>query len=216
MMQPEVAREQMIKQQLRAWHVLDNRVLETMSEVAREAYLPEAYRGLAFADAAVPIGHDQVMLPPKIQGRLLQALALTPDDIVLDVGTGTGFLAACMARLATRVSSIDIHPDLVAQAAARLSEFAVHNVTATVADAMTYAPAGQFDAIAITAALPVYQDRFQDLLAPGGRLFVVVGTPPIREAWLVTRDRDGFRREVLFETEVPAMINAPLPEAFVF
>jgi len=215
-MQPEVAREQMIKQQLRAWHVLDNRVLETMSEVAREAYLPEAYRGLAFADAAVPIGHDQVMLPPKIQGRLLQALALTPDDIVLDVGTGTGFLAACMARLATRVSSIDIHPDLVAQAAARLSEFAVRNVTTTVADAMTYAPAGQFDAIAITAALPVYQDRFQDLLAPGGRLFVVVGTPPIREAWLVTRDRDGFRREVLFETEVPAMINAPLPEAFVF
>jgi protein-L-isoaspartate(D-aspartate) O-methyltransferase len=215
-MRSEMAREQMIKQQLRAWHVLDGRVLQTMSEVPREAFLPEAYRGLAFADAPVPIGHDQVMLAPKIQGRLLQALALTPDDIVLDVGTGTGFLAACMAQLSTRVSSIDIYPDLVGQAAARLAEFSVRNVSATVADATTYAPAGQFDAIAITAALPVYQDRFQELLAPGGRLFVVVGMPPIREAWLVTRDRDGFRRQVLFETEVPAMINAPLPEAFVF
>ncbi len=215
-MQPEAARQQMVKQQLRAWHVLDGRVLQTMSEVPREAFLPEAYRGLAFADAPVPIGDGQVMLPPKIQGRLLQALALTPDDTVLDVGTGTGFLAVCMARLASRVSSIDIHPDLVGQATTRLSEFGVRNVGISVADAMTYAPAGQFDAIAITAALPIYQDRFEDLLAPAGRLFVVVGMPPIREAWLITRDREGFRREVLFETEVPTMINAPLPEAFVF
>jgi protein-L-isoaspartate(D-aspartate) O-methyltransferase len=195
-MQPEVAREQMIKQQLRAWHVLDARVLRTMAEVPREAFLPEACRGLAFADAPVPIGHGQIMLAPKIQGRLLQALALTPDDSVLDVGTGTGFLAACMARLAARVSSIDIHPELV--------------------DRATYTPAAEYDAIAITAALPIYQEHFQNLLAPGGRLFVVVGSSPIREAWLVTRDRDGFRREVLFETEVPTMINAPLPESFVF
>jgi len=215
-MQTEVAREQMIKQQLRAWHVLDGRVLRTMSEVPREAFLPEDCRGLAFADAPVPIGLGQVMLPPKIQGRVLQALALTPDDSVLDVGTGTGFLAACMSRLAARVSSIDIHPDLVDRAAGHLSEFGFVNVNTAVADAMGFAPAAQFDAIAVTAALPVYQERFQNLLAPGGRLFVVVGSPPIREAWLVTRDLDGFRREVLFETEVPTMINAPLPESFVF
>jgi len=215
-MQPEVAREQMIKQQLRAWHVLDGRVLQTMSEVPREAFLPVAYQGLAFADAPVPIGHGQIMLAPKLQGRLLQALALTPEQSVLDIGTGTGFLAACMARLAARVSSIDIHPELVEQAADRLSRFGVHNVNTAVADAMEYEPQGQYDAIAVTSSLPVYLDRFQNLLAPGGRLFVVVGKPPIEEAWLVTRDRDGFRREVLFETEVPAMINAPLPEAFVF
>lgn len=215
-MQPEVAREQMIKQQLRAWHVLDGRVLRTMSEVPREAFLPQDCRGLAFADAPVPIGHGQVMLPPKIQGRLLQAIALTPDDSVLDVGTGTGFLAACMSRLAARVSSIELHPDLADRAAGKLSKFGFANVNTAVADAMTYKPAAQFDAIAITAALPVYQERFQNLLAPGGRLFVVVGSPPIREAWLVTRDRDGFRREVLFETEVPTMTHAPLPESFVF
>jgi protein-L-isoaspartate(D-aspartate) O-methyltransferase len=215
-MQPEVAREQMIKQQLRAWHVLDARVLRTMAEVPREAFLPEACRGLAFADAPVPIGHGQIMLAPKIQGRLLQALALTPDDSVLDVGTGTGFLAACMARLAARVSSIDIHPELVDRAAGQLTEFGFVNVNTAVADAMTYTPAAEYDAIAITAALPIYQEHFQNLLAPGGRLFVVVGSSPIREAWLVTRDRDGFRREVLFETEVPTMINAPLPESFVF
>ncbi len=215
-MQPEVAREQMISQQLRAWHVLDGRVLKTMAEVRREEFLPAAYRGLAFADAPTPIGHGQIMLPPKIQGRLLQALALTADEIVLDVGTGTGFLAACMARLAARVASIDIHAELVSEAATRLSGSGIRNVSTIVVDAMTYDPAGQFDAIAVTAALPVYQARFEEMLAPGGRLFVVVGVPPIREAWLVTRDRDGFRREVLFETEVPSMINAPLPETFVF
>lgn len=215
-MQTELAREQMIKQQLRAWHVLDGQVLRTMSDVRREDFVPAAYRGLAFADAAVPIGHGQLMLAPKIQGRLLQALALTADDAVLDVGTGTGFLAACMARLADRVTSIDIHADLAETAAARLADLGVDNVRVMAADAMNFPPTVQYDAVAVTAALPVYQERFQELLAPGGRLFVVVGAPPIREAWLVTRDRDGFRREVLFETDIPDMINAPVPERFRF
>lgn len=215
-MHPDAAREQMITQQLRAWHVLDQRVLQTVAEIPREKFLAPDYQGLAFADAAVPIGHDQVMLPPKIQGRLLQALRPSPDDTVLDVGTGTGFLAACLSRMAGQVHSIDIQADFIEQAASRLSELGVQNVTTETADAMAFTTARRFDGIAITAALPVYQERFQELLAPGGRLFVIVGVPPIREAWLVTRGHDGFDRQVLFETDVPAMIHAPMPESFVF
>ena len=191
-MDAEAAREQMITQQLRAWHVLDPLTLETMQSVPRESFVPAPYRGLAFADAAIPIGHGQIMLPPKIQGRLLQAVAPSPDDAVLDVGTGTGFLAACFARLAARVRSIEIIPEL-SDAAGDL-----------------------FDVIAITGALPVYDKRFEEMLSPGGRLFVVVGESPVREAWLVTKRDGGCSREVLFETDLPSLINAPQPEAFVF
>ena len=215
-MHPAAAREQMITPQLRAWPVLDQRVLQTVAEVPREKFLAPTYQGLAFADAPVPIGHDQVMLAPKIQGRLLQALLPAADDLVLDVGTGAGFLAACLARMAAQVHSIDIHPDFTDEAAARLADLGVRNVTTETADAMSFTSSKRYDAIAITAALPVYEDRFQELLAPGGRLFVVVGVPPIREAWLVTRGEEGFDRQVLFETDLPSMINAPMPESFVF
>lgn len=212
----EAAREQMVTQQLRAWNVLDSRVLEAMAEVPRERFHAPAFQGLAFADAAVPIGHEQVMLPPKIQGRLLQALALTPDDTVLDIGTGTGFLAACLARMAAQVHSIDIFEDFSLAAKDRLAELGVGNVSIETADAMTFSPSRQFDAIAVTAALPVYHERFEELLAPGGRMFMVVGLPPIREALLVTRGSGGCDRQVLFETDLPQMINAPAPASFVF
>lgn len=212
----EAAREQMISQQLRAWHVLDQNVLRTMEEVPREKFLPPDYQGLAFADTSVPIGHDQVMLPPKIQGRLLQALAPTRDDSVLDIGTGTGFLAACLARMAAQVHSVDIVPDFTAAAKTRFSDMGIRNVSTETADAMALKVARQYDAVAITAALPVYEDSFEELLAPGGRMFVVVGPPPIREALLVVRGQAGCDRRVLFETDLPSMINAPLPESFVF
>lgn len=215
-MDAEAAREQMITQQLRAWHVLDTLTLQTMQEVPREAFVPAAYRGLAFADASIPIGKGQVMLPPKIQGRLLQAVAPTPDDSVLDIGTGTGFLAACLARLAATVRSVEIDQDLSEGAAKRLAEMGVDNVSTHVADAMRLDWPDTFDVIAVTGALPVYDDRFERMLTPGGRLFVVVGESPVREAWLVRRGDDGCSREILFETDMPSLINAPQPEAFVF
>jgi protein-L-isoaspartate(D-aspartate) O-methyltransferase len=215
-MDAEAAREQMITQQLRAWHVLDPRTLQAMQDVPRESFVPDAYRGLAFADAAIPIGKGQVILPPKIQGRILQALSPSPDDSVLDVGTGTGFLAACLASMAASVRSIEIDPGLSEKAAARLAQLGVDNVRTEIADAMRLDWHDLFDAIAVTSALPVYDDRFEDMLGPGGRLFVVVGEPPVREAWLVTKGDDGCTREILFETDVPPLVNAPQPEAFVF
>lgn len=215
-MDAEAAREQMITQQLRAWHVLDPLTLQTMQDVPRETFVPAAYRGLAFADTSIPIGKGQVMLPPKIQGRLIQAVAPSPDDSVLDVGTGTGFLAACFARLAASVRSIEIDPDLSGEADKRLAKFGADNVRTQVEDAMRLDWRDTFDVIAITGALPVYDDRFEQMLTPGGRLFVVVGEPPVREAWLVRRGDAGCSREILFETDMPSLINAPQPEAFVF
>ena len=215
-MDADLAREQMITQQLRAWHVLDPRTLHIMQQVPREAFVPDAYRGLAFADTSIPIGKGQVILAPKIQGRILQALSPSPDDSVLDVGTGTGFLAACLAGMSASVRSIEIDAHLSEQAADRLAQLGVDNVRTEVADAMRLDWHDLFDAIAVTSALPVYDDRFEAMLAPGGRLFLVVGESPVREAWLVTKGDDGCSREILFETDIPPLVNARQPEAFVF
>lgn len=209
-------REQMITQQLRAWHVLSARVLESFSKVPRERFVPAAYAGLAFADSSIPIGHDQIMLPPKIQGRLLQSLQPAAHETILDIGTGTGFLAACLARMGSQVHSVDIHSDFVETASRRLSDLGFDNVSLQVADALAMESTRTYDVIAVTSALPEYVPRFEEMLNPGGRLFIVVGLPPVREAWLVTRGKDGFVRESVFETDLPSMINAPVPATFVF
>ncbi|HSN71519.1 MAG TPA: protein-L-isoaspartate O-methyltransferase [Steroidobacteraceae bacterium] len=217
MINVESARQQMVEQQIRAWEVLDARVLATMTDVRRELFTPDGYRDLAFADTAIPIGHGEHMLPPKIDGRILQALELTPQDDVLEVGTGTGFLTACLAHLAGRVQTLEIHPDLADRATANLKFAAVNNVQVEVRDAMTLADEARWDAIAVTGSLPVYDERFQRALRIDGRLFVVVGVAPVMEAWKVTRvgDREWVR-EGLFETVIDPLVNAPQPPAFVF
>jgi protein-L-isoaspartate(D-aspartate) O-methyltransferase len=217
LMNVESAREQMVEQQVRAWDVLDERVLSVMATVKRELFVPQAYRDLAFADAAIPIGHGQHMLAPKIEGRILQSLELTPQDDVLEVGTGSGFFAACLGRLAGRVRSLEIQPELAAVAQANLQLTIANNVQVAVADAMTLVEEGTCDAIALTASLPVYDERFQRALRLGGRLFVVVGAAPVMEALKITRvgEREWVR-ESLFETVIDPLVNAPRPPAFVF
>ena len=213
----ELARAQMISQQLRTWDVFDERVLAVMADVRRERFLGDAYRGLAFADTSIPIGGGEIMLPPKLQGRILQAVAPGPDDAVLEIGTGTGFLTACLGRLGGRVHSLEIREDLAATAAERLGEETGLDLELTRADGLT-APIGRrYDVIVVTGALPVYDDRFEAALNPGGRLFVVVGPPPVREAWLVTAGDDGARNcDVLFETDIPDLCHARQPERFAF
>jgi protein-L-isoaspartate(D-aspartate) O-methyltransferase len=213
----ESARRQMIEQQVRAWEVLDLAVLEAMQRVPREEFVPPALRDIAFADMCVPLGHGQSMLAPKVEGRILQALEILPDDRALEIGTGSGFFAACLGRLARSVRSIDLFPDFVATAAESLRRTGAHNVSVDVLDAMTLAEEGAFDVIAVTGSLPMYDSRFERALAVSGRLFVVVGQGPAMEALRITRAGHGeWVRESLFEASMDPLIHAPEPPKFVF
>jgi protein-L-isoaspartate(D-aspartate) O-methyltransferase len=214
----EQARFNMIVQQIRPWEVLDPQVLEVMSHVPREAFVPERYRKLAFADTNIPLGHDQVMMKPNVEGRLLQALSIRPEDSVLEIGTGSGYLTACLARLGRHVTSIEILPDLAETAAARLAGLSVDNVTLQTGDALRdIDPNVHYDVIAVTGSLPVLDQQFYSNLETAGRLFVITGRLPIMEARLVTRvNANNWTTESLFETCIPPLINAPAPETFSF
>ena len=213
----ETAREQMVEQQVHAWDVFDERVLATMRRVRREDFAPAPFGDVAFADASIPLPHGQSMLPAKIHGRILQALATTPADIALEIGTGSGYLSACLGQLAARVRTLEIFPELAELARRNLFTAAVNNVAVEVADAMQFSEQSAYDVIAVTGSLPLYDERFQQALRIGGRLFVVVGQAPVMEAWQVTRvgERE-WQRVGLFETVVPPLVNAPRPSAFVF
>jgi protein-L-isoaspartate(D-aspartate) O-methyltransferase len=216
-MDVEFARKQMIEQQVRAWRVLDDRVLGVMTEVRRELFVPPEMRDLAFADTSIPLAHCQSMFAPKIEGRVLQALELDDGDEVLEVGTGSGYLAACLARLAGPVRSVEIFPDLSARARENLRASGVGRVTVETLDAMTLTDTNRYDAIAVTGSLPAYYEGFQRMLKVGGRLFVVVGRAPVMDAQLVRRvSADQWVRESLFETVIMPLINAPEPPRFRF
>jgi len=210
-------RNQMVEQQVRAWEVLDDRVLDVMREVEREAFVPPAFRGVAFADTSIPLPHGQRMLAPKVHGKILQALELAPSDIALEVGAGSGYLTACMAKMCARVRSFEIHPELTDLTRSNLLAAAINNAAVETFDAMQLDEAGVYDAIAVTGSLPLYDERFQQALKIGGRMFVVVGTSPIMEAWKVTRlgERE-WQRESLFETVIDPLANAARVSQFVF
>lgn len=213
----ESARRQMIDQQVRAWEVLDDRVLETLAAVPRERFVPDAFREVAFADTAIPLGHGQHMLAPKLEGRILQALAVTRGDEVLEVGTGSGFFAACLARLGTRVRSLELYEDLATSARRALKANLVTNVTVETGDATRLDTVDRYDVIAVTGSLPVYDPRFERALRPGGRLFVVVGEGPVMEARLVTRlEGDEWVRRGLLETSIDPLVNAVHAPRFRF
>ncbi len=211
------ARQQMVDQQIRTWEVLDRRVLDALSAVPREAFVPESYRELAFADAPIPIGFGQSMLAPNLQGRILQALGINASDSALEVGTGTGYLSACLSLLAATTHSIDIYPEFTASAAANLRAVPQARVRCETRDAFSPAPLGEYDVIAVTGSMPVYDARFERALRLGGRLFAVTGPAPVMEAILVRRVDDGeWIRESLFETVVDPLINAAPAQGFVF
>jgi protein-L-isoaspartate(D-aspartate) O-methyltransferase len=211
------ARQQMVDQQIRTWEVLDPRVLDVFATVPREAFVPPEYRELAFADTPIPIGLGQSMLAPKIQGRILQALSVAAGDRVLEVGSGNGYLAACLSLLGSSTRSIDIHPQFTAMATANLRAVARASVEFETRDAFAAAPLGEYDAIAVTGSLPVYDARFERSLRVGGRLFAIVGEAPVMDAILVRRvDTAEWIRESLFETVVEALINATAAQRFIF
>jgi protein-L-isoaspartate(D-aspartate) O-methyltransferase len=210
------ARELMVEQQVRPWDVLDVRVLDVLTALPRDAFVPEAYRSLAYADLPLPIGHGELMFKPVVEGRALQALALQPGDSVLEVGTGSGWMAACLGRLARKVTSIDLHDDFVVAARARLAELGDDaNVNVEIANALSYAPGREFDAICVSGAVDEIPGRFVQWLRPGGRLFAVRGRAPAMEAVLLRRTGEGAGDvvvESLFETDMPYLAGfAPVP-----
>lgn len=211
------ARQQMVDQQIRTWEVLDPRVLDAFGMIPREAFVPVKYRDLAFADSSIPLGHGQTMLAPKFQGRILQALAPAAGESALEIGTGSGYLSACLSVLCATVRSIDIEPEFTAAAAANLRSVPQAQIALETRDAFGAAPLGEYDVIAVTGSMPVYDARFERALKVGGRLFAILGSAPVMDAILVRRvDHDEWIRESLFETVVEPLVNATAAQKFVF
>lgn len=212
-----LARENMIEQQIRPWDVLDERVLDVFRDVPRDQFMPEAYRALAYSDVEIPIGHGERTLKPVVEGRLLQALELTGSEDVLEIGTGSGFMTACLARLARTVVTIERHADLSTTAGERLAAAGIDNVQRIVGDVLAgFDPGTRFGAIAVTGAVDTLPPVFLDWLAPGGRLFAVRGRSPVMEAIRVTLEESGAARtESLFETDIDYLHGAAPKPRFV-
>jgi protein-L-isoaspartate(D-aspartate) O-methyltransferase len=214
----EQARLNMVENQVRPWEVLDGRVLDVLGRVHRENFVAAEHRRLAFADLCLPLGHGEVMMKPVVEGRVLQALELAPTDRVLEIGTGSGFLTACLASLSAQVTSIDIHADFTAAAAERLQAAGIANASLATGEAVhAWQPDGLFDALVVTGAVYAVPPRWLAWLKPGARALVIRGQSPVQQATLLTHEGAGrYREETLFETDLPYLTHAEPPQRFVF
>lgn len=210
----EQARFAMVEQQVRPWDVLDPRVLDVLHLLQREDFISTEHRNLAYTDIALPLAHDEVMMKPVLEGRLLQALDLNSQDDVLEIGTGSGFVTACLSHLAREVVSLDIHADFIEQAKQRLNDAGLRNVRLECADALTWQNDRRFDAIAVTAAVTNIPEIFAQWLKPNGRMFIIRGLSPVQEALRVTHRGDSLHEESLFETDVPYLRGAEPKPSF--
>lgn len=210
------ARHLMVEQQIRPWEVLDQKVLDLLEALPREDFVPPEWRNLAYVDEFIPLPGGEVMLPPKVEARMLQALAVQPEDTVLEVGTGSGYFTALLARLGRHVYSVEIDPELSRAAGEKLREHGIDNVTLEVGDAARgWAKHMPYNVIAITGSLPVLPEAFREQLTIGGRLVAVVGEAPVMEAVLIRRlGEHEWSEESLFETVIPPLRNAPKPHRF--
>ena len=210
----EKARFNMVEQQVRPWDVLDLRVLAVINEIPRENFAPEEYKNLAYVDTRIPLGSFEdrpcTMANPNIDGRILQELAIQEDDLILEIGTGSGYLTACLAKLGRHIDTVDISADLTAMAEKNLHALGITNVNFATGDASkTWEQKRNYDVIAITAAMKSIPESYKKLLKPGGRLFVVAGEAPAMTAYRITRtDTSKWTTEELFETSIEPMIQA--------
>jgi len=217
-MNTEHAQVNMLTQQLRAWEVLDQLVLDVIASTPRDQFVPAPYRNLAFADMNIPLDHGQVMLTPKEEARIIQALKIQSSERILEIGTGSGYMTALLAKLGQHVHSVDIFPEFVQNAQTKFVAMDIENVSVTAVDAVqAWSPKELYDIIVITGSLPYLLENFRQSLKIGGRLFAILGQAPVMKATLLTRVAQGKWPELkLFETMVPPLLNAPTPSAFVF
>jgi protein-L-isoaspartate(D-aspartate) O-methyltransferase len=216
-MQPAQAREQMVEQQVRAWDVLDEGVLEVLRQIPRELFVPQAQRYRAYADVEVPLARGQHMLRPSVVGRVLQALLPRPGERVLEIGAGSGFVSACLRAMGGGVRSLEVYPQLAEEARRNLALLGMRDVEVLDGDALQGESAERYAAIAVTGSLPIYDARFERMLEVGGRLFIVVGEPPVMDARLIRRTgTDSFATQSLFETVIDPLVNAARPPEFTF
>jgi len=218
MVATSAARIQMTYQQVRAWSVLPPEVLAVFERLAREDFVPESWRGAAYADLPIPLGDNQHMLAPSVIGRILQAVTVARTDRVLEIGTGSGYLTACLALLGHEVHSLEIRPTLARQARAQLKAAGIGNAEVEEADVFAWQPTRPaWDVIVLTGSLPMYDARFESLLAPQGRLFVTTGNAPVMEANVIRRDREGAQAvNSLFETVIDPLDHAAATSRFAF
>ncbi|MSR00652.1 MAG: protein-L-isoaspartate O-methyltransferase [Gammaproteobacteria bacterium] len=218
-LQADFSRTQMVHQQLRAWDVLEPKILQIFDQLPREQFVPTAYTTMAYADIAIPLRNGVHMLSPKISGRILQAVAPQADERVLEIGTGSGYLTAALAAQGAVVRSLEIDSTLANDATERLVKYNVQHATVEHLDA--YAPEAlreQYEVIVITGSLPQADERFEQHLVVGGRLFAVIGQGSAMQATLIERLAAPFlwRRTVLFETNIEPLLGANAPESFIF
>lgn len=214
----ERARFNMVEQQVKPWEVIDERILEQFEAIQREDFVPVRYRKLAFADLSIPLPHGEMMMRPKVEGRMLQALALGEDETALEIGTGSGYITACLAGLCKHVVSVEYHEDLHDDAVARLAEKEIRNIELFEGDVMSgWQPEQAHDVVVVTGSVPDIPEAFKGWVNPGGRLFVITGNAPAMEARILTRlGVSDWGEESLFETELPRLVNSEPPPAFEF
>jgi protein-L-isoaspartate(D-aspartate) O-methyltransferase len=213
----EQARFNMVEQQIRTWEVLDQRVLDLLFAVKREDFVPVAYKSLAFADLELPLPNGARMWTPKMEARVIQELTLRTNDRVLEIGTGSAYLTALLASEAGDATTVEIDPALAADARAKLSRFGFSNVRVEVGDGARGFGHEMYDVIVLTGSTPLLPERFFEQLAPGGRIFAVVGELPVMTARLIRSDAPGARVAIdLFETVVAPLENALAPARFEF
>ena len=203
----EVAKFNMIEQQIRPWEVLDGQVLSVINEVNREDFVPERYRGLAYADCRIPLGEGSFMFPPAVEGRMLQALLIEPDDQILEIGTGSGYITACLATLGQQVLSLEISAEVQSSARQSLDKCGLENITLEVTNVFERQLDQAFDVIAVTGSVKSVPEKLKQALTIGGRMFVIVGQSPVMQALLITRaNANEWISQSLFETDLPALI----------
>lgn len=213
----EKARFNMVEQQIRTWDVLDQDVLDALFSVRREEFVPAAYRSLAFADLEIPLGDGEKMWTPKMEARVLQELKLKRGDRVLEIGTGSAYFTALLASQGTHITTVDINPRFAAEARSKLARAGFAEIEIAVGDAARGWGDDKYDAIALTGSTPLLAPGIVRQLQPGGRVFAVIGEPPVMAARVTQWVAEGsFTADDLFETVIDPLRNAPAPSRFSF